>query len=89
MIAGFIFGGALKARGRRRHGAMDGTGGLVSAAGRAHLIPRPPKSPEGRSCRADLKLKALFLDRELGQLGALHEFDDLLDLFEVQKVPWL
>lgn len=30
---------------------------------------------------ANLELKALFLDGELGQLRSLHEFDDLLDLF--------
>ena len=30
---------------------------------------------------ADLEFKTLFLDRELGELRALHEFDDLLNLF--------
>ena len=37
---------------------------------------------------ADLKLKTFFLDRELCELRALHEFDDLLNLFEIQKEPW-
>ena len=30
-------------------------------------------------------LEALFLELELGEFGTFHEFDDLLDLFEVQR----
>ena len=32
-----------------------------------------------------LNLEALFLELELGEFGAFHEFDDLFDLFEVQR----
>ena len=33
---------------------------------------------------ANLQLKALFLNREFGELRALHEVNDLLDLLKVQ-----
>ena len=33
---------------------------------------------------ANLQLETLFLHRELGELGAFHQIDDLLDLLEVQ-----
>lgn len=34
---------------------------------------------------ANLQLETLFLDGEFGQFGPLHQFNDLLNLFEVQK----
>ena len=44
---------------------------------------------KSRRSPTNFQLEALFLNSELGELGTLHEFDDLLDLFEVQIIPWL
>lgn len=34
---------------------------------------------------ADLQLEAFFFDRELIEFSAFHQFDDLLDLFNIQS----
>ena len=68
----------------RRMARID-DGGLVrrqrmaigAAAARNH------RKPFGAT--TDFQLETLFLDRELSQLRPLHEFDDLLNLFEVQS----
>jgi hypothetical protein len=51
-----------------------GIGALASIPEKGGLDPRPAETP-------DLELEALFFDRELGQFRALHEVDDLFDLF--------
>ena len=87
ILAGFILGGVARRTSASRGKSCRGTG---LSSGKRRCSTQPPGDHRNPVCAsADLQLEALFLDRELRQLRTLHEFDDLLDLFEVQRVPWL
>ena len=57
-----------------------GRGAFVAGKGRIGV---PGRRNDGQTGGAspDFELKSLFLDRKLGELRALHEVDDLFDLF--------
>ncbi len=66
-------------RGGSRGGGGSGGGGRVGHHG----------GGGGVGSAGDLDFEAFFLDREFGQVGALHQIDELFDLFEVQGRAWV